>query len=320
MVVALALLAGSALVAFLVPMGLRRLADTPVDPQALIVAWVLSAIGALGTATAGITVLLVPGHGVPGPLVAVVHGCWLALRHGSPPAAELLVGVAGWVLVAALAVRLAVIGRQEHRRRGIARRERLATLRIVGRTEPGAPATLWLEHDRPLAFSLPGRPGFVVATDGLARELTPDQLGAVLEHERAHLRGRHHVLLAGVDALRAALPFLPLFRQASAALRDLVELAADAAAVRRHGARALRSALLRVAGHGAHHLAPGGALAAGRDAIDLRLRRLDRLGRRRTPVVRVLRCTGAGATAAVLPLLVGTGILLLAGSVFCPVP
>ena len=162
MIVALALLAGSAAVAMLAPSWLHRLRDTRIDPLTLIVTWLLSITGVLLTATAGVTVLLVPGHGVPGNLVAAVHGCWAALRHGSPPAIEQLTGLAGWIVVAALAVRLAVIAGREHRRRRAARRDRLAVLRLAARTVAGSPATLWLTHDRPLAFSLAGRPGYVV--------------------------------------------------------------------------------------------------------------------------------------------------------------
>lgn len=316
MIVALALLAGSAAVAMLAPTQLRRLRHTRIDPLTLIVAWLLSIIGVLLTATAGVTVLLVPNHGLPTDLVAAMHGCWAALRHGSPPGVEQLAGLAGWAVVTALAVRLAMVARREHRLRSAARDDRLAVLRLAGRTEAGCPATLWLTHDRPLAFSLAGRPGYVVATDGLTRHLTPDQLGAVLEHERAHLRGRHHSLLAAVNAVRGVLPFLPLFRQAPAALQELVELSADVAAVRRYGADALRAALLRVADHG---VAPGSALAAGRDAVDLRLRRLERASSPRMPALRVARCAAVGVMVGAAPLLLAVGILLVAGTVFCPV-
>jgi Zn-dependent protease with chaperone function len=317
-IVALALLAGAAVVAVLAPTRLHRLRDTGIDPLMLIVAWLLSIAGVLFTTTAGITALLVPSHGVPGDLVAAVHGCWAVLRHGSPPQVEQSAGLAGWAVVAALAARLTVIARREQRRRSAARRARLDMLRLAGRTEAGSPATLWLAHDRPLAFSLAGRPGYVVATEGLTRRLTSEQVGAVLEHERAHLRGRHHTLLAAVDALRCVLPFLPLLRHAPAALRELVELSADVAAVRRHGALALRAALQRVADHGVAGETPDSALAAGRDAVDLRLRRLDRAPTPGLPTVRAARCVAVGIAVGAVPLLVGAGLLLVTGSLLCP--
>ncbi len=143
-------------------------------------------------------------------------------------------------------------------------------LRIAGRREARYPGTLWLAHDRPLAFSLTGRCGVIVATDGLSRHLPGPAVDAVLAHERAHLAGRHHLLIAAADALRSALAFVPLFRHAPGAVRDLVELAADVAAVRRCGASAVRSALVSVSGHGT----PRSALGMARDAVDLRLARL----------------------------------------------
>nr|WP_248782549.1 M48 family metalloprotease [Lentzea albidocapillata] len=92
-------------------------------------------------------------------------------------------------------------------------------LRLAGRREPGAHPTVWLDHDRPLAFSLPGKPGLVVATEGLRRHLTPEEVDAVLDHERAHLNGRHHLLVAAADAVAAALPILPLFKRAASSIR-----------------------------------------------------------------------------------------------------
>jgi beta-lactamase regulating signal transducer with metallopeptidase domain len=73
---------------------------------------------------------------------------------------------------------------------------------------------------------------------------------SVLAHERAHLTGRHHLLVAVAQALRATLPFVPLFRRAPSAVRDLVELAADLAAVHACGPAAVRNALLTVTRHG----------------------------------------------------------------------
>ena len=136
---------------------------------------------------------------------------------------------------------------------------------------------------------------------------------AVLAHERAHLRRRHHALLTWVDALATALPFFPLFRRAPAAVRELVELDADVAAVRACGPDVVRRALLGVAGHGT----PEGTLAMARDSVDLQLAKLDSgrapAGRFR----RTLSCGSAAAAAAALPVVTGSVLLVSIAIVAC---
>jgi hypothetical protein len=111
-----------------------------------------------------------------------------------------------------------------------------------------------------------------------------------------------------VDALRATLPFVPLFREAPSAVRALVELAADDIAIRDHGPAAVRTALLTVTLHGA----PSAALAmATQEAMALRL---DRLGHEARPAGWLSRLVTRGLTAAgalVLPFVAGTGLLVV---------
>ncbi|NUT96264.1 MAG: M56 family metallopeptidase, partial [Saccharothrix sp.] len=223
-------------------------------------------------------------------------------------------GMAGLALLGGLLVRLAVVSGRAARRRARVRREHLATLRVAARKEPGSPSTLWLDHDEPLAFCLAGTPGVVVATEGLHRHLTGDQVTAVLVHERAHLAGRHHPLIAVSEAISTVLPFLPLFRHGPGAVKALVELAADEAAVRACGVDAVRAALLRVSRHGG---AAGSALAMGRDAVEVRLERLARPGRRRHPLVNGLACLATGTAAVVLPAFCAVGGLLVLTAVGC---
>jgi Zn-dependent protease with chaperone function len=159
-----------------------------------------------------------------------------------------------------------------------------------------------------------GRPGTVVATEGLTRHLDPAAVAAVLAHEKAHLSGRHHLLVAIADAVCATLPFVPLFRQAPRAIRDLVELAADVVAARDCGPAAVRTALLKVTGHGA----PSTSLAMAQDAVGLRLARLQHGSRPPGRLRRTVSCGLAGLTAAVLPFLAGTGLLLCIAIITCP--
>ncbi len=96
-------------------------------------------------------------------------------------------------------------------------------------------------------------------TSGALAVLDPAQLTAVLAHERAHLAGRHHLLIALIRALAASFPAVPLFTQGHAEVARLAEMRADDAAARRSGRPALVAALLAM-GTGA--AVPAAALAA----------------------------------------------------------
>lgn len=314
MTVAFALLVGAVVAAWLVP---RRLAAADLrrfDPLTLIVGWLLSMLGAASAAVTGVVLLLVPTHGDVGVLLAAMHHCWSSIQHGSPPATEEFGGFVGVAVLLTLALRLAIVAALGIRRRSRTRHDQLATLRLAGRSDGRSPATLWLAHDRPLAFSVGGKHGVIVATEGLRRHLEGDGVAAVLAHERAHLAGRHHQLLALADALRAAFPVLPLFRQAPDALRDLVEIAADIAATRRHGAAAVRTALLGVSGHGS----PGIALAMARDAVPLRLARLDSGTTPPSRLRRLISCSGAAITSVFFPFIVAVAVVFSIAVVSCP--
>ncbi len=99
----------------------------------------------------------------------------------------------------------------------------------------------------PMAYSVAGRPGFVVATRGLSDCLTESERDAVIAHERAHLRGHHHRIINVCEVLAKTLPMIPLCVAAPAAVRRLVELAADERAAYITSPDAVRSALRVVA-------------------------------------------------------------------------
>lgn len=139
-----------------------------------------------------------------------------------------------------------------------------------GRADPATGAVI-IDDDKPGAYCLPaGRRPLIVVSAGAVARLTPPQLQAVLAHERAHLRGRHHLLLTAAAALGRAFPFVPLLGDAAADLSVLAEMAADDAAVRRHSRVDLAGALVALAGAEAG----GGALAAGGHAAIARVGRL----------------------------------------------
>lgn len=315
MTAALAVLMSATVAGWLMPGWLRRVDSRRRDPLVVLVGWLLSMAGVLLAVGVGVAMLLTPDHGPVSSLVAMLHSCWSALHHGAPPHAEEMVGLVGLALLLVFTVRLVIVGLRKVWRRARSRRDHLAVLRLAGRRDDRSPTTLWLAHDQPLAYSLAGRPGTIVATDGLNRHLSDAAVAAVLAHERAHLRGRHHLLITLVDALRVVLPFVPLFAQAPAAIRELVEFTADAAAARAWGPEAVRAALLRVSGH----RVPDGALAMGREALDTRMARLSHGAPTVGGLRRALACSAAGITAVTAPLLTGVALLAAIGLIACPI-
>jgi Zn-dependent protease with chaperone function len=123
------------------------------------------------------------------------------------------------------------------------RRQRTA-VDLLGRAE--ANGVLVLDHPEPLAYCLPGPHPRIVITDGVVAALPPDELAAVLAHERAHADGRHEFVIQPFVAWQSALPFLAPARRATAAVAELVEMLADDAAAEATSRITVARALARV--------------------------------------------------------------------------
>lgn len=119
--------------------------------------------------------------------------------------------------------------------------------RIIGRPHARHDAVV-IDHPEPAAYSVAGNPDTIVLTQGIVAALDDEHLEAVMAHERAHLTGRHYVLLAVTRALAAVLPRIDLFVTGAAQVARLVELSADDAAASLHGPKIVREALLALAG------------------------------------------------------------------------
>jgi Zn-dependent protease with chaperone function len=180
-----------------------------------------------------------------------------------------VIAIAGLVVAAAVVLRAAGCAACEFRRGLRNRREHAALVAATGR--PGdEPDVAIIDHDAPAVYCLPCGPHQIVITAGALAVLTPGQLRAVLAHERAHLRRRHHVILALATALAHAFPRVPLLGQAQPQLAVLAEMAADDAALRRHRHDDLAGALVVLATAGAR---PVTLAASGPEAI-VRLQRI----------------------------------------------
>ncbi|MGK2881218.1 MAG: M48 family metalloprotease [Mycobacterium sp.] len=152
-----------------------------------------------------------------------------------------------------------------------------------------------LDVAQPLAYCLPGVRSRVVVSEGTLTTLGDDEVTAILSHERAHLRARHDLVLEAFIAVHAAFPRFVRSASALGAVRLLIELLADDAAVRAAGPAPLARALVACASG----RAPSGALAAGGPSTVTRVRRLS--GRRNS-----LPLSVAAYLAAVAVLVVPT--------------
>lgn len=148
-----------------------------------------------------------------------------------------------------------------------------------------------LDVAQPLAYCLPGVRSRVVVSQGTITALSDGEIAAILSHERAHLRARHDLVLEMFTAVHAAFPRFVRSASALDAVRLLIELLADDAAIRTAGPTPLARALVACAAG----RTPSGALAAGGPTTVLRVRRLS--GR---PNSLVLSAAAYLAAAAVL--------------------
>ncbi|HEV2864741.1 MAG TPA: M56 family metallopeptidase [Pyrinomonadaceae bacterium] len=144
-----------------------------------------------------------------------------------------------------------------------------------------------LPHEFPLVAVLGVfRPRLFVATSVL-ESLTPEELAAVVSHERGHLRARDNLKRALIRACQDALPLVPLGRPLTRGWQLASEEAADEYAARRGTSQTLclASALVKIARHvpaSAKLYAPSGVFFAGEGEGDVerRVRRLLALAER----------------------------------------
>lgn len=279
-----------------VPALLARASWTLRAPRAAIVLWQAVALaGVLSAFSAGIAIasrLFVPGpDGRPTATVTseiAVLGWPLWLLYVVAFALTLVIGAR--LIVSILQVAVATRRRRAHHRMMV---DLLGVCRDSVPTDirKHASGLRVLDVEQPLAYCLPGVRSRVVLSEGALNTLARDELAAILTHERAHLRARHDLVLEMFTAMHAAFPRFVRSASALDAVRLLVELLADDAAVRTAGPRPLARALVACAAG----RAPSGALAASGPTTVIRVRRLG--GR---PNSLALAVTAYLAAAAVL--------------------
>ncbi|WP_427925032.1 M56 family metallopeptidase [Streptomyces sp. cg40] len=208
-----------------VPRPLSRAAWPSRFPRSALAVWMVlvATVSAAAVAAVLMTARHVLRHSAGG---AVLRCCVEPL---SSPALSRLVAIvclAATVWGAAAVLHATAVAGSALRRLRRGWRGHVAALDVLARPIPGL-AALVLEHAAPAAYCVPTGGGRVVITSGALSRLTPSEGAAVVEHERAHLLGRHHLLTAVTTSLARAFPHVPLFGLARPAVARLVELAAD---------------------------------------------------------------------------------------------
>ncbi|MEV6868701.1 M56 family metallopeptidase [Streptosporangium subroseum] len=265
---AAAVLALYAVVAVVVLPGLlSRSAWAERAPRMAICLWLAACASVVASAVFSALAVAIPatviGHG----LAEFFEACADMLSNGvflTSPVARIALAGAGLITARATYCGAAIVVRAQWERRRHA-----GMLNLLGRHDGELDAVV-LDHDEAAAYCLPGRTGKAVITTAALRSLAPEQVAAVLAHEQAHLRGRHHLVLAAAETFSRAFPHLPLFVRARGEVARLIELLADDVAARHHPRIHIAAALVRLA----TGRAPAFMLGAGGETALTRVRRM----------------------------------------------
>ncbi|MDR6970439.1 M56 family metallopeptidase [Leifsonia shinshuensis] len=190
-----------------------------------------------------------------------IGGAWASLFHGPlPPEVSLLNAFllsAAVLLTAHLVLNLALTSVRSRNQR----HRHMELLRLLSSPLPDVPSTRVIDHPAPAAYCLPGARSVTVLSEGMIELLSPAELDAVVAHERAHLRQKHHLLLDAFRSWKRSLPWFPIATRAQDAVALLIEMLADDTARRTSGDAVLAEAIRLVDATGP----AGAALGAPKD-------------------------------------------------------
>ncbi len=256
--------------ALLGPVVLRRSSWPERSPWVGIFAWQALSISLVLTVLLAGVALAVPTISLTTNLDEFIRVCAMALRAQYSTPGGAVVSATGAVAAVTVLGRVTYCIARELASASRNRKRQLHTLNMVAQPHQAYDALI-VEHTAAAAYCLPGRGRRIVLTTATLTALDGDQLSAVLAHERAHLRGHHHLILAGASALERAFPGVAAFRHAHLALVRLVEMLADDSAARKGDRLTVATALVRLGEHG---ITPAMALGAGGESTLSRVRRL----------------------------------------------
>ncbi|QHE74281.1 M56 family metallopeptidase [Rhodococcus sp. WAY2] len=312
MIVATLWTLGGLLLAMLSPRILTTMICRFVNPTVILATWAAIVVGTFVNLTVPAVVLLLPNHGGVSAVFHLAQQCWLALHDGASNGVETLVGAVAAIAITALTAGILISWLRMARERRHTHDKHLGIVHILEGTLQVHDHTLWVPLEQPLAYSIAGRPSLIVASTGLRSHLRSESVAAVLAHERAHLRGRHHLFVRLAESVALVLPWLAIMRASPVLVRTLVELAADASAARTHGRSAVHDALRTLR----PHAVPSPALAMATDT-DCTAVRLHALATDRNYQPGIRRSFAAYVTAMALPVLPGVLFLCVMALTSC---
>ncbi|MGK2879619.1 MAG: M56 family metallopeptidase [Mycobacterium sp.] len=295
MTTAMWLLVYSAALTWLGPALLTWITRGGHSPRLAIAAWLTALSAALGGWTVALILVAVAAvHGLrDSAAVTLCLELFGLSQHSRMPGrlgalAVIAVGATVSIVMAVKVFR--TLNRLRSRSRAHAE-----TAWLIGR-RTDRPDVVILDASHPAAYCVTGRPDAIVVTSAALAALDSSALAAVLAHEDAHLRGRHHQLLSVLRALSTTVPAAPLLHRAESAVAELLEMCADDAAARRHGTPPLLEGLLILSDR---QPPISGALAAAASAVEVRAMRLLSPPQSRTRVrYRVLLIAAMAATVS----------------------
>lgn len=245
MTLSLILVVAAAMLGFGAPLALRALSYRA-SPRVQLLGWMASQASFFYTISSAVVVAAWPNHAPAERVSEIWTRCLSSAAHTMQPWVDELIVAAAVTVGVLVAGRTLYCAQRQSRDRSSVLAYHRDIVAVVARTEQGHPQVMWLDHPVPMAYSVAGKPGFVVATEGLTACLTAQEREAVLAHERAHLAHRHHRIQTVCGVLAAAFPFIPLLRDAPASVAALLECEADRSAAEVTSAQAVRSALVRI--------------------------------------------------------------------------
>ncbi|MGW4248727.1 M56 family metallopeptidase [Nocardia sp. NPDC004722] len=248
MSVALCLMLYGFAVAVLAPRLLGRFTVDGAAPRMAVAAWIAAMVSTLlaWTVTLAILVIDLITHRISLFPARFMDSCLLHLHdaavgdYGGPLQTGLLV-LSGFASLAATLVAYRLAATLLRSRRRTLEHARMA--RVAGRHHPDLDAVV-LDVDHPAAYCVAGKPHTIVVSRGVLTALDDHHVDAVLSHERAHLEGRHHLLLTLTRGLATVMPRIDLFTVGASEVARLLEMLADDAAARIHGRATVLAALL----------------------------------------------------------------------------
>lgn len=185
---------------------------------------------------------------VPGAAGAVCQQCLVAANPFSSQ--PLQAGVPSAVLLGASALVLTAITGSVLleflvRRPRVCRSARVEVDASPTTTIAGVPVRI-VDSPSAFVFALPARCGGITVSRGTLELLDEEELRAVIAHEAVHLAHRHHLIAAFATGAAAPLRWVPHIAACRRMILELLEIDADAGALRKTSTTALVSALVKL--------------------------------------------------------------------------